>query len=164
MAKTKKADFDWKKLLELCDLLKPIYLDFNNSNQEAAARHVINRAYYSAFRKVCQHLRLKGIYDYDKNKGSFRSHSLITDLLIEIVSTPNIPTYIKNKDKRKRYRRISEQLIELKSYRKRADYNDDCIINPDLMAIRGIEIAEKILLLVDRVDNNCVYDNVIDSV
>lgn len=155
------VEFNWEEYLQLCKDLEDLYLNKEKKNVEAIARLIVNRAYYSSFRKISQYLKQKKLYTYDNKTRSKSSHD---DLILNLgyILDPNnqINTnYIQDKVSRKRYRKIVDRLRQLKIVRHRVDYEDTSLEFPEKMIRDSISNLEKILSNLDAIENNTPYDH-----
>ncbi len=165
MFNNKEHEFDWLDSFEICIQLKNSYINKQNSKLEAMSRLIISRAYYSAFRKLTQHLRNQNIYLYDKKNPTKSSHKDVVSILNEITDiTKNYnKSYIDDKVTRKRYRKISKILPRLKNRRQIADYDDDILLNPITIVEDSLSDAKEIINRINLIENNMPYDHIVEG-
>lgn len=145
-------EFNWIDSFELCKTLKASFIKDDFDKLEALVRMIVNRCYYSSFRLLSKHLKDKGIYEYDNKNPTKSSHEDIISNLKDFVAT------LEKSINKKRYKRIINYLIFLKIQRKRVDYNDISLNEPIIMLNDCINNAEKILYLINVIENNLPYN------
>lgn len=157
------SDFDWMESLELIKKLSEENLKEDSLYLEAFSRMLVNRAYYSSFNKVSKHLNEFDIYKYDKKNATKSSHNDLISELIDISEKTDHPKYIKDKNSRKRYKKIKNLLTKLKDNRKRVDYNDSKLEEPIIMANDSIKLAKDIFDRIKWIETNEPYNHEIES-
>ena len=155
-----QSEYNWNDSFEVCLLLKDLHNQSDKS--EAISRTIINRAYFSAYGKVSQYLRISGIYDPLRKNNSNSGHQDLINKLFDITD-PNLstnPEYVKDNFLRKRYKRIARLLKKFVKMRISADYSSNFIIEHLKNQDKSIVLAKYIFDLIYRIENNIDYDHI----